>query len=189
MKSEVGVWIDYRQAVVVIVPELNPEKAIQPVKSGLAKPVHYSGALTIGTAAPLYTTTGRGQDSSYDDRVNDYLDEVIFYVRDATAILILGPGATKFALQKRLEAQKLGEGIVAIKRAERMSHGQIALAVRQYFGEVRRQITPAVQSEPLDNGQARTTWTVDESNQLHFSAEEVQVRLAENRPVTVSARG
>ena len=50
----------------------------------------------------------RARDSS-----RSYYDEVIAVIRDAQAILILGPGEAKGELKKRLERDKLGGRILA----------------------------------------------------------------------------
>jgi hypothetical protein len=100
MKKEVGLWIDYQQAVLVTI--LDQEEEIKRI--------------------PCRT-----------EKYNAYYDDVISYLRDATSILILGPGEAKIELQKRLEDQKLSERVVAVETKNKMTDEQIAVEVRQHF--------------------------------------------------------
>jgi hypothetical protein len=49
------------------------------------------------------------------------------------SILIFGPGEAKDELQKQLEGQALGERIVGMETADKLTDGQIAAKVRQHF--------------------------------------------------------
>jgi hypothetical protein len=180
MKHEAGLWIDYRQAVIVFV--LDQEEAITRIRSSLKQDVGAADA-THARVTPTSKHDTGGDESQFDDPVSRYLDKVIAYLRGATTTLILGPGLTKFALQKRLEAQQLGHRIASIQTAARMTDRQIAAEVCQYFRPA-----STVQPQLLNNGRQIKKSVADGRSQLQFSNEEVQVRLAENRPVTVSAR-
>lgn len=133
MKKEVGLWIDHRQALLVI--NLDQEEEIKRITSDMEKHVRYSGDSQAGGASEPHSsgTTEDGRDRRFGDHLNRYYDEVIADLRDATAILILGPGEAKVELQKRLEIQGLSDRIVAIKTADKMTDDQIAAEVRQHF--------------------------------------------------------
>lgn len=134
MKIEVGLWIDHRQAVIVI--NLDQEETIKRITSDVEKHVRYSGASqAAGAGASHNDASEDGRDRRFDDQLNRYYDEVITYLRDATSILILGPGEAKGELQKRLEGHGISDRIVAIKTADKMTDDQIAAEVRQHFRE------------------------------------------------------
>jgi hypothetical protein len=49
--------------------------------------------------------------------------------------LLFGPGEAKGELKKRLVKMKLGERVAAVETADKMTDGQIAAKVRDYFKE------------------------------------------------------
>jgi len=54
-------------------------------------------------------------------------------VREAQAIVILGPGAAKGEFRKRIARQKFGGHIAEMKTVARLTDEQIADYVRQHF--------------------------------------------------------
>jgi len=58
---------------------------------------------------------------------------VISNIRDAGSILIFGPGEAKDEFKKRLEKDNLGDRIVGIETAEKMTDPQIAAKVARHF--------------------------------------------------------
>ena len=87
------------------------------------------------------TTPFESQQVPADDRrvreftghLNQYYAEVIAVLRDAESILILGPGEAKGELTKRLDHVQLGQRILAVETADKMTDRQIAAKVREYF--------------------------------------------------------
>ncbi len=69
----------------------------------------------------------------YEEHLRKYFDAVISRIRDAEAILILGPGEAKHQLEKRLREEGLGGRIVAVVTTDKMTHPQIAARARQQF--------------------------------------------------------
>jgi hypothetical protein len=123
MKSEVGVWIDHKKAVIAIIAGGNEE--LKQIESNMEKHVRFSGG---------------AQDSAEDQRdrrfaghLNKYYDEVIACLRNADSILILGPGEAKGELEKRLGSEGLGERIVGIETVDKMTDRQVAARVRERF--------------------------------------------------------
>lgn len=132
MKREMGVWIDHREAVIVLLLEKGEE--IRQISSNVGKRIRYSGA------SHSRTPTGEHGDSAEDRRdrrfgalLNTFYDEVISSLREVDSILIIGPGEAKVELKKRLEDQNLGERIVGIEAADKMTEGQIVAQIRQHF--------------------------------------------------------
>lgn len=123
MKKEVGLWIDHRQAVIVVVSETGEE--IKRIKSNMEKHVRFSG----GDAED-----GSGEDvrdRQFGNHLNSFYDEVIAVIRDANSIQIFGPGEAKGELEKRLESDGLKEKIVSIETVDKMTDPQIAAKVRE----------------------------------------------------------
>ncbi|MEP6988245.1 MAG: hypothetical protein ABI970_21755, partial [Chloroflexota bacterium] len=55
------------------------------------------------------------------------------HLRDATAVLIMGPGPAKSEFQKHLENHRFNGAILGVEAADNMSDAQIAAKVRQEF--------------------------------------------------------
>ena len=60
-------------------------------------------------------------------------DEVVSSIRDADAILILGPGEAKGELKARLESEALGGRLAGVEAVDKMTDQQIEAKVREYF--------------------------------------------------------
>jgi hypothetical protein len=125
MKKEVGLWIDRRKAVIVIVTEAGDE--IKKITSAMEKRVRFSG----GTAGDGSSESAR--DNQLANHLNDYYDEVIAIIRDADTIQIFGPGEAKGELKKRLETAGVMTKILAVETVDKMTDRQIAAKVRDHL--------------------------------------------------------
>jgi hypothetical protein len=132
MAREIGLWIDHRQAVIVILLVQNEE--LEHISSGVDKHVRYSGPVrskrVIDTRVDVAEDT---RDRRFGNDIAGYYDRVISYLRGADSILIIGPGEAKGELKNRLEEEGLGGRIAGVEAADKMTDGQITAAVRQYF--------------------------------------------------------
>ena len=127
MKSEIGLWIDHRQAVIVVVTDAGEET--KRIISNMEKHVRFSsGSSEDGSQEDV-------RDRQFGNHLNSYYAEVIAVIRDADAIQIFGPGEAKGELEKRLEHEGLKGRIVDIETADKMTDRQIAAKVRQHFAE------------------------------------------------------
>ncbi len=147
MKKSVGLWIDHRQAVIVI--NLDQEEEIKRVTSNIAKRIRYSGASQSKDASELHQdTTEDGRDRRIDNQLNQYYEEVTSYLRDADSILIIGPGEAKVELQKRLESHGDNDYGIVIKPADKLTDDQIVAAVQQHFRETQFDVDNMMNQEP-----------------------------------------
>lgn len=128
MKKEAGLWIDHRQAVIVILSD--KEEEVQRINSNIEKTVRDSGAGHDGGGDHKDR-----QDRFFNNHLNNFYDEVITYLREVDAILILGPGEAKSELQNRMETHGLSDQIVAIEAADKLTDDQIVAEVRRHFRE------------------------------------------------------
>ena len=125
MKSEIGLWIDHRQAVIVVVTDAGEET--KHIISDMEKHVRFSSGLSEdGSQEDV-------RDRQFENHLNNYYDEVVAVIRDADAIQIFGPGEAKGELEKRLEHEGLKGRIVAIETVDKMTDRQIAAKVRERF--------------------------------------------------------
>ncbi len=125
MKKQVGLWIDHRKAVVVLLAAEGEE--IKTMQSGMEKHVRFaSGSSEDGSSESV-------RDRQFTGHLSEYYDGVIASIRDAESIFIIGPGEAKGELAKRLEREALGGRITGIESADKMTDHQIAARVRDHF--------------------------------------------------------
>jgi hypothetical protein len=127
-----GVWIDHREAIVVL------------LDSDSERPLHLASHvvkhLSRGGDSPMKGSF-EAQQVPRDDRrqmaltgeLNVYYDQVMAMVAHLDALLILGPGEAKGEFKIRLERHRLGARVVEVKTADKMTDPQLAAEVREYF--------------------------------------------------------
>ena len=132
MNKQAGLWIDHREAIIVILTDDGEE--IKEITSNSGKHIRYSGSSHSKTPEGLKEVTSEGQrDRKFTNHLNSYYDEVIAVVRDADSIQIFGPGEAKGELEKRLEHEGLEAHILAIETVDKLTDRQIAAKVRERF--------------------------------------------------------
>ena len=125
-QKELGLWIDHKKAVIAFITIEGAK--IKQIESDMEKHVRFSGGAAEVTEEDM-------RDRRFTNHLNQYYDTVIACIRDADAILILGPGEAKGELQKRLEGLSLGGHIVGLETFDKMSDRQVAAKVRQHFSK------------------------------------------------------
>ena len=132
MKKEIGVWIDHREAVIVVLT--GEAQETRHIKSGSGRHLRYSGSSHSKTPEGLKEVTSEDQrDRKFGNTLNEYYDQVIAAVRDAETIQIFGPGEAKGELAKRIEHEGLKAQILAVETMDKMTDRQIAAKVRGHF--------------------------------------------------------
>ena len=125
MKSQVGVWIDHKDAFLVFVGEGAEEP--QRTEPGIAKHVRFSDHHAHESSAEDQ------RERQLAAHLGKYYDEVIAHMHDAQSILLFGPGEAKGELEKRLEAKGLGGRIVGVETVDKMTDREITAKVRQHY--------------------------------------------------------
>jgi hypothetical protein len=127
MKKEIGLWIDHRKAVVVIVSDDGEE--VKEITSNMEKHVRFaSGNSEDGSSEDV-------RDRQFENHLNSYYDEVIAVIGGGDSIQIFGPGEAKGELKKRLESKEPGECVVSIETVDKMTDRQIAAKIRESFSK------------------------------------------------------
>jgi hypothetical protein len=124
MKKNIGLWIDHRKAVIVIVTEAGEE--LKKITSNMEKHVRF----TDGNGSEDGSSEDV-RDRQFGNHLNSYYDEVIALLRGADSIQIFGPGEAKGELEKRLEHEGLKTQLLAIETVDKMTDRQIAAKVRE----------------------------------------------------------
>ena len=132
MKKEIGLWIDHREATIVILTDSGEE--IKHILSNNVRHMHYSGSSHSKTPEGLKEVTSEDQrDRKFGNNLNMFYNEVIASIRGADSIQIFGPGEAKGELEKRIEREGLKAHILAIETTDKMTDHQIAAKVRERF--------------------------------------------------------
>jgi len=126
VKKQIGLWIDHRKAIIVIVTEDGEE--IKKIASNMEKHIRF----TNGNGSEQGSSEDV-RDRQFGNHLNSYYDEVIAVIRGADSIQIFGPGEAKGELEKRLERAGLKARIFAIETVDKMTDRQIAAKVRERF--------------------------------------------------------
>jgi hypothetical protein len=132
MTTHVGLWIDHRKTVLVVVSDEGDTTRL--IESKVEKHVRYlGGGWTDASRESRPGTAEDTQDRHFQGQLNKYYDEVIAGIGDAEAILILGPGEAKGELKTRLEHLGLGARIVGVEAVDKMTERQVEARVREYM--------------------------------------------------------
>ena len=118
MKKEAGVWIDHKEAFVVLIGADSEEN--QRIESGVEKRSETGSA-------------DDHRDRQFATHLGGYYDKVIAHIGNAESILLFGPGVAKGEFEKRLTGKGLGARIVGVETVDKMTDHQITAKVRQHF--------------------------------------------------------
>src|SRR6266436_2889424 len=132
MNTLAGLWIDHREAVIVLLSEKGQET--RRIKSDVEKQLRRSRGSS--SRAPFEAQMVPAEDSrerEYMGHLANYYDEVISCLRPAKAILLFGPGEAKGEIRKRIERDKLDLRIRRFETMDKMTERQIAQKVRRHF--------------------------------------------------------
>jgi hypothetical protein len=111
MKAKVGLWIDHREAFIVVLTEKGEET--KRIESTVEKQLRRSGRSPSNESfEPQLVPADDTRERDYMGHLANYYDEVIACIGDAETILIFGPGEAKGELKKRMERDKIGIRIV-----------------------------------------------------------------------------
>ncbi len=127
MMKTVGLWIDHEKAVIVSVTGTGEE--IKLIHSNMGEQRIEQQRRHNGRSVPSDDIRLR----VLTEHLNTYYEVVISCIRDAESILLFGPGEAKGELKKRLEKDNLGERIVGVETAVKMTDQQIVAKVKNHF--------------------------------------------------------
>jgi len=132
MSTQVGLWIDHKKATIVAVTDQG--EAISEILSDVEKQLRRSGDSPLkGSYEALQVPADDSRQKALTGELNTYYDEVIGQIRAADSILIVGTGAAKYELQKRLEENRLGTKVVGVETVDLLTEPQLAAKIRQHF--------------------------------------------------------
>lgn len=125
MKKDIGLWIDHRKAVIVMLSDKGEE--VREITSQMEKHVRYSDDTSEGGSAEDM------RDRQFDNHLHAFYDAVVAVIRDADSLQIFGPGEAKGELKKRLEREGFKGQLLGIETVDKMTDRQIAAKVRAHL--------------------------------------------------------
>ncbi len=132
MKRIAGLWIDHRKALIVVVTDKGEE--VKLIVSKIEKQRRRSGDSPLkGSYESQKVTADDSRERKRTEDLSVYYDAIVSCIQNSDSILIFGPGEAKGELKKRLIRDNLGERIVRIEAADKMTDRQVAAKVRKYF--------------------------------------------------------
>ena len=143
MATQAGVWIDHKQAVVVLVTGAGKE--IKKIAFDIGQPIRAAGgSRSTKPYKPKEFVAEDTLERKLGNDRKDYYDDVIASLRGADAILILGPGEAKGEFLKRVQSKKLRGVTVELETVDKMTDRQIAAKVVLHFAgpSKNKSITP-----------------------------------------------
>ena len=141
MRKQVGLWIDHKRAVIVILSEAGEE--VREVESSLSRHSRYHGA--THPASPYSAQYQKGDDQldrQVEEQLKKYYANIISHVQGAAALLIFGPGEAKLELEKRLAQAHLLPLVTRVEPADKMTGPQIRAKIRRHFKETAKPLRP-----------------------------------------------
>jgi stalled ribosome rescue protein Dom34 len=132
MAIKAGVWIDHKQAIVVLLTDAGHE--IKKFKSGIDQPVRPSSS---SRPKHKYTPNDFIAEDSRERKLEGHrkevYDEVLACIRGADSLLILGPGEAKGEFSKHIKAKKVRSVVVELETTDKMTDRQLAARVSEHF--------------------------------------------------------
>ena len=132
MKTLAGLWIDHREAVIVLVSEKGRET--KRIKSDVEKQPRRSGRSPSGRSfEPQMVPADDSREREYGGHLARYYDEVIACLRPAEALMVFGTGEAKGELRKRIERNKLDLRITRFETSDKMTERQVSQKVLRHY--------------------------------------------------------
>ena len=130
MDRNVGLWIDHKQAYVIS----DQDGIIEVIPSQIEPPAHYSGGTQLGGKLNQKADTEFRKSDRFRLQLKKYYQQVISSLKDATSILIIGPGEAKIEFQKVIKRNKSLQGrVLKVETADKMTKNQMIAYVRNFY--------------------------------------------------------
>jgi hypothetical protein len=138
MKTQVGMWIDHREANIVFLSSAG-EKTRQ-IKSNVEKQLRRSDdSPSNGSYETQMVPVSDQRERGYMDHLPNYYEEVFLSAHGADTVFIFGPGQAKGELRKQFQKRHFSERIVGFESADQMTPRQVSEKVRNFY-----RTTPAI---------------------------------------------
>jgi hypothetical protein len=121
--QNVEIWIDHREAVIT------RSEGETETRSRVLSHVEHGGPSDSDSGPEDH------RDRRFANHLRVYYDSIVSRVKVANGILVLGPGEAKHELEKRIRDEGLGDRIVGVEAADKLTDHQVAAKARKQFLE------------------------------------------------------
>jgi stalled ribosome rescue protein Dom34 len=157
MATKAGVWIDDKQAIVVLITDAGQQiKKFQSVLEQPARPT--SGSRSKNKYTPNdFIAENRRERKLVGSRTKVY-DEVLACLRGVDSLLILGPGEAKGEFSKHIK-KKLRGVTVELETTDKLTERQLAAKVSKYFtaAPASKSLAPKKTTKPASGKRKKET--------------------------------
>jgi stalled ribosome rescue protein Dom34 len=135
MATNAGIWIDHKQATVVLLTDGGQE--IRKFKSGLEQSKRPAGTRKKGTQyTPNDFIAEDKRERKIEGEHHRFYDDVIACIRGAKAVLVVGPGEAKGEFSKHIKNKKVRGVTVELETTDKLTDRQLAAKVSEHFTKV-----------------------------------------------------
>lgn len=134
MKKQTGIWIDSSKAIVVSF--VDGRESISEITADIENAVHHDREGDKGT---FMGTHHIGSERQFEERrkhqTNQFLKDVISFIKDSNEVYIFGPADTKRLLKRKLEQDNVAKEakLIAIETSDSLTENQIVAKVKEFF--------------------------------------------------------
>ena len=130
--TKAGVWIDHKQAIVVLLTDQGQET--KKIAMDVGPAVRLAGSSsTKNKYRPNDFVAEDTLERKVENDRKDYYDDVLAALQGVEVLLILGPGEAKGEFRKRISSKKLRGLVIELETADKMTDRQLVAKVQQYF--------------------------------------------------------
>jgi hypothetical protein len=133
MPINTGLWIDHREAVIVVLSD--DGETTTRILSSVEKQLRRSGGLSEGKHKVHQAPADDSRENAFMGHLSRYYDEIVAFVREAGSLLIIGPGEAKEELRKRFDAHRRDARLITVETAGQMTEPQVVARVRRHFAD------------------------------------------------------
>ena len=131
MKINAGLWIDHREAVIVMLTASG--EATTRIRSSVEKQLRRSSEPSEGKFKAHQAPADDSRENAFMGHLARYYDEIVEFVRDAGSVHIIGPGEAKEELRKRFATHGGEASRITVETAAQMTEPQVVARVREHF--------------------------------------------------------
>jgi hypothetical protein len=151
MATKAGVWIDHKQATIVLLSDAGHE--IKKIAFDIGQPIPKKGG---GRSKNTFTRNDFVAEDTRERKLasdrKDYYGDVLAALSGVSSVLIIGPGEAKKEICKLIQSKKVRRLAVELETADKMTDRQLAAKVSKHFD-----VASAGKSKTATGGKAKKT--------------------------------
>jgi stalled ribosome rescue protein Dom34 len=130
MDRNVGLWIDHKQAYAI----WYQDGKVEVISSHIEPPAHSSGGTQLGGKLNQKGDMELHHNDRFKQQLNKYYQQVLSALKNADAILLMGPGEAKIEFEKAVKKNKgMQNRILKVETADKMTKNQMLAHVREFY--------------------------------------------------------